>query len=165
MKENPNFWDNSHRLSEQAHALYEQLVPATGNCETLQGELLRASSKIGYDWYNNGWGCNNWSGAVLFLREHIADLPNPAADVQPIDFHNALLEVHQFSHGEPVYISDERADQLVTAIHEYVVAKILANPGQIPNELDMWDYREPDYRPDEDDDNDWYDEKDNEEDI
>jgi hypothetical protein len=157
MKEIPNFWDKTHPLSEKAEALFEQLVPSSGNCTTLQGELLRASSKIGYDWYNNGWGCNNWSGAVIFLRDHIADLPAMAPDAKSDEFHNALREVHEFSHGEPADISDYRADVLVTAIHEYVVKKILANPEPIPNDKDMWDFGEPDFVPEDDDDDDWYD--------
>lgn len=144
MTELLNFWDQTHPLSKKAEELYEALVPDSGNCTTLQGELLRASSKIGYDWYNNGWGCNNWSGAVIFLRNHIADLPILAPDANSDEFHNALREVHGYSHGEPADISDERADRLVTAIHEYVVQKILANPDPIPNEKDMWDFGEPD---------------------
>ena len=151
MQDLPNFWDQTHPLSKQSEELFEQLVPGSGNCQTLQGELLRASMKIGYDWYNNGWGCNNWSGAVVFLRDHIADLPAMHADPKSDEFHNALREVHQFSHGEPARISDHRADVLVTTIHGYVVSKILANPTPIPNTLDMWDFREPD-APYEDDD-------------
>lgn len=164
MKDIPNFWDKTHPLANKAEELFEQLVPDSGNCETLQGELLRASSKIGYDWYNNGWGCNNWSGAVIFLRDHIADLPVMAPDAKSNEFHIALREVHEYSHGEPADISDERADQLVTTIHEYVVAKILANPTPIPNDKDMWDFGEPDYIPDEEDD-DWMFGGDDEEDI
>lgn len=164
MKEIPNFWDKTHPLANKAEELFEQLVPGSGNCETLQGELLRASSKIGYDWYNNGWGCNNWSGAVIFLRDHIADLPVMAPDAKSNEFHNALREVHEYSHGEPADISDERADQQVTTIHEYVVAKILANPTPISNDKDMWDFGEPDYIPDEEDD-DWMFGGDDEEDI
>ena len=152
----PNFWDKTHPLAEKAEALFEQLVPNSGNCETLQGELLRASSKIGYDWYNNGWGCNNWSGAVIFLRDHIADLPILAPDANSSEFHNALRSVHEYSHGEPVSINDELADRWVTTIHEYVVAKILANSTPIPNEKDMWDFSEPDYIPDDEDDDGWY---------
>lgn len=148
----PNFWDRTHPLSEKSEELFEQLVPSSGNCTTLQGELLRAASKIGYDWYNNGWGCNNWSGAVIFLREHIADLPIVAPDASADAFHNSLREVHQFSHGEPVGISDAKADQLVTTIQEYVLKKIIANPTPIPNDLDMWNFGEPDYRPDDDED-------------
>jgi hypothetical protein len=153
MKEIPNFWDQTHPLSKKSEELFEQLVPGSGNCETLQGELLRAASKIGYDWYNNGWGCNNWSGAVIFLREHIADLPIMHPDAKSDEFHNALREVHGFSHGEPADITDERADLLVTTIQEYVVSKIIANPTPIPNEMDMWEFSEKDYVPDPEDDN------------
>lgn len=151
MQDLPNFWDRTHPLSAEAERMFEQLVPVSGQCQTLQGELLRAASKIGYDWYNNGWGCNNWSGAVIFLRDHIADLPIMAPDAKSEEFHNALREVYHFSHGEPADISDGRADLLVTTIHEYVVKKILANPTLVPNEKDMWDLCEPDYIPDEQD--------------
>lgn len=160
MQDIPNFWDKTHALSDKSEELYEQTVPGVGLCETLQGELLRASSKIGYDWYNNGWGCNNWSGAVIFLRDHIGRLPD-GRYLEPLrdEFHNALQEVHQFSHGEPADISSARADLLVTTIHEYVVSKILANPTPIPNTLDMWDFSEPD-APYEEEDYDYSDEED-----
>jgi hypothetical protein len=159
----PNFWDKTHPLSQQSEELFQELVPISGNCQTLQGELLRAASKIGYDWYNNGWGCNNWSGAVIFLRDYIADLPIMHPDAKSDEFHNALREVHDFSHGEPAVISDDRADQLVTTIQEYVVSKIMANWQPIPNTLDMWDFGEPDAPYEEEDD--WYgDELDDEDD-
>ena len=156
MQDIPNFWDKTHPLSQQSEELFEELVPTSGNCQTLQGELLRASSKIGYDWYNNGWGCNNWSGAVIFLRDHIADLPVMHPDAKSDEFHNAMREIHQFSHGEPADISDHRADVLVTTIHEYVVSKIIANRRPIHNDLDMWTLCEPDFVPEEDD---WYDDE------
>lgn len=156
MEHIPNFWDNTHPLSAQASELYSELVPSSGNCQTLQGELLRASSKIGYDWYNNGWGCNNWSGAVIFLRDHISDLPNTVAEEsERQEFFSALRLVHQYSHGEPCGISDEAADRLVTTIHEYVVKKVMATWQPIPNKLDMWDFSEPDYVPVNDHDDDW----------
>lgn len=156
MQEIPNFWDQTHPLSQQAEQLFEQLVPDVGNCDSLQGELLRASSKISYDWYNNGWGCNNWSGAVVFLRDHIGDLPVLAMEESNRqEFFNALRAVYDFSHGEPVGpASDQTIEQWVTAIHEYVVSKVLVNPAPVANTLDMWDLSEPDFVPVEEDD--WY---------
>lgn len=70
-----NFWDGDHPLTEIAKAKHSELVPMSGNCQTFQGELLRCSSRIEYDWYNNGWGCNNWSGAVMFLTNKFRELP------------------------------------------------------------------------------------------
>ena len=151
-----NFWDKTHPLAAAAGRLFEQLVPASGKCDTLQGECLRASSKIGYDWYNNGWGCNNWSGAVLFLFEHAETLANKRTPAEYIAFEKALNVAHGYSHGESVDISDDRADAIVTAIHAFIVQCVLDNPVAIANEADMWDLREPDapYEEEEEDDSD-----------
>jgi hypothetical protein len=54
-------------LSADYDRLYALLVPGEGKCATLEGELLRASSKIYHDYYCNGFG-NNWSGAYKFLN-------------------------------------------------------------------------------------------------
>ena len=35
-------------------AEYQRLVPQSGNCNTLRGEILRAASKIDYRLYNDG---------------------------------------------------------------------------------------------------------------
>ena len=42
------------------------LMPMSGKCETVAGEMIRAVSKLGHELYNNGMG-NNSSGAVNFL--------------------------------------------------------------------------------------------------
>lgn len=137
-----NFWDKTHPLSAMQEHLFAQLVPGSGKCDTLQGEMLRAASKIGYDWYNNGWGCNNWSGAVCFLqangRAHVWGQSTLAQE----QFQYALREVYYFSHGEHVNITDEQAEKLVTIIMEYVVQCCINNPDPIPNEMDMFELQE-----------------------
>lgn len=159
-----NFWDNTHPLAAKSEELFEELVPAVGSASTLQGELLRASSKIGYDWYNNGWGCNNWSGAVVFLQQYTANLPVAVEDSNLHEFYSALREVHGYSHGERANISDERADMLVTRIHEYVVKAILANPTPVDNDIDMLDLGEDDAPYEEEDEDDYYYEDEDEDD-
>ena len=42
------------------------LMPMSGKCETVAGEMIRAVSKLGHELYNNGMG-NNSSGAVNYL--------------------------------------------------------------------------------------------------
>ena len=64
------FWSGTSPLSSEYNRLRSELVPDYGKCDTLEGELLRASSRIYYDYYNNGFG-NNWSGAYNFLDEHL----------------------------------------------------------------------------------------------
>jgi hypothetical protein len=50
-------------------AAYAALVPLDGKCNTMQGECLRAASRIYYDYINNGFG-NNWSGALAYLEKY-----------------------------------------------------------------------------------------------
>jgi len=152
-----NFWDEAHPLSAEYQRLNEQLVPPMGECDTLQGELLRAASKIGYDWYNNGWGCNNWSGAVVFLKQYAGIIGSARTPTERDVFMEALAYAHLFSHGEPAPKNESRADQFVTTIVAHVVQCILDNPTPIANTLDMWNFQEPDapYE-DEEEEDDWY---------
>lgn len=139
-----NFWDNNHPLAADSTRLYAELVPSSGKCSTLQGELLRASNKISYDWFNNGWGCNNWSGAANFLQEYALDLSSKRTVGECNAFKIALSRVHDFSHGERVSIKDDDADAIVTTIHAFVVQNVLDNPEPVVNSFDMWDFSEPD---------------------
>jgi hypothetical protein len=151
MTEIANFWNDKHPLAAIATAKYDELVPGQGNCETFQGEMIRASGRISYDWYNNGWGCNNWSGAVQFIAQNFAKFPvQPAPEVVK-DLIDSLKVVAEFSHGEPMYMADSRATALVTRIHEIVVQALIDNPEPIANTEDMFEYQEDDYVPEPED--------------
>ncbi len=69
---NKSYWANCGAEQATYDRLYEALVPADGDCETIEGELLRAISKVYYDRYNNGFG-NDMRGPVAFLMEHHSD--------------------------------------------------------------------------------------------
>lgn len=140
------FWAGDHPLTEAGNALSDKLVPEDGHCDTLQGELLRAATKIHWDWFNNGWGCNNWSGAVVFLEEHFRGLPVRPDAESLAKLRSQLSYVREYSHGEPSPRSDTRATQAVTAILEVVVQSVLDNPEPIPNAVDMHSLVEHDYR-------------------
>lgn len=141
----PNFWDETHPLTKQSEELCNALVPASGMCDTVQGELLRASSKIAYDWYNNGWGCNNWSGAVVYIGHYFSVLPVQPPNTTMQRLKRALKRVKSYSHGEPVGLLDNAVKKLVTTIHEIVVQAVLDNPALEKNRIDMWELKEPDY--------------------
>lgn len=64
------FWNNTHPKQELYNVLFDELVPSEGKAATLAGEVLRASSEIYYDYYNNA-SCNNMTGAFDFLMEHL----------------------------------------------------------------------------------------------
>ena len=48
------YWNGTGRLQAEYDELYNQLVPASGAAETLEGEVLRAASKIVYRHFNDG---------------------------------------------------------------------------------------------------------------
>lgn len=52
-----SYWDNEGQLQSEYDKLYEELVPASGEAETLFGEAVRAVSRLGYEYLNNG-NCN-----------------------------------------------------------------------------------------------------------
>ena len=53
------YWDNEGKYQEQYTRAWEKLIPASGEAEDGLPEALRAISRIGYDYYNNGF-CNLW---------------------------------------------------------------------------------------------------------
>jgi len=152
------FWDQNHPLSEQSEALYNKLVAGSGNSDSLQGELLRASMKINYDWFNNGWGCNNWSGAVRFIQEKFKTLTKQPEKAVVDELMKELDFVLGYSHGESHDLEFGGSTcASVTKIHEIIVKAIFVNHQLIENTEDMYEYQEAahyeshDYDDDEDD--------------
>ena len=48
------YWNGQGSLQKEYDALYEKLVPASGAADTMEGEVLRAASKIVYRHFNDG---------------------------------------------------------------------------------------------------------------
>lgn len=48
------YWAGKGQLQKEYDALYNELVPSMGAADTIQGEVLRAASKIVYRHYNDG---------------------------------------------------------------------------------------------------------------
>lgn len=56
--ENGNsYWSNNGAYSKELYELYTKLVPDSGKCSDCSCELVRAVSRLGYEYYNNG-NCN-----------------------------------------------------------------------------------------------------------
>ena len=53
------YWDRNGKYQEQYDRAWKQLIPASGEAKDGLPEALRAISRIGYDYYNNGF-CNLW---------------------------------------------------------------------------------------------------------
>ena len=54
-----SYWDNEGKYQAQYDRAWKQLIPASGEADDGLPEALRAISRIGYDYYNNGF-CNLW---------------------------------------------------------------------------------------------------------
>jgi hypothetical protein len=48
------YWNGNGPLQDEYDALYNELVPSQGKADTIEGEVLRAASKIVYRHYNDG---------------------------------------------------------------------------------------------------------------
>ena len=59
MSNTGTYWDNEGKYQEQYTKAWDKLIPASGEAEDGLPEALRAISRIGYDYYNNGF-CNLW---------------------------------------------------------------------------------------------------------
>lgn len=143
------YWNNKGQFQAEYDELVK-LLPAAGACDTLAGEMIRAVSRLGYDFYNNGMG-NNTSGAVNFLRN------NGAVDA------DTYSTIYAYTTGR-VYQGSYAGDALHRAIERAVdmtVEMIVRNPQltAIVNTEDMFDYEDPMLSYDEEDEFDYYDEE------
>lgn len=67
---------------ERINKLFKELVPETGKADSLAGELVRAMSRIGYRFYNDGDQLDILCGAVADYVEQNPDLRNqPTEDM------------------------------------------------------------------------------------
>lgn len=51
------YWNEEGIYQSEYDELYNELVPASGSAQTLNGELIRAISRLSYEYFNNG-NCN-----------------------------------------------------------------------------------------------------------
>lgn len=63
------FWNMDHERFKEYLTQKENYIPLSGKTKYHETELLRAASKLIYDAYNNGWGCNNISGCLDILQQ------------------------------------------------------------------------------------------------
>lgn len=133
---------NETRISE----LFKELVPASGKADTLAGEIIRATSRIGYRRYNDGdkigvdYGNETCNAPARFLQEKTTATISAIIDKMWGNW------------------SDKEYDELLESLNGAVADHIENNPElrKEPTE-DMWSFtEEADYHyDDEDDEEDW----------
>ena len=93
------YWDNNGKYQEQYEKAWEQLIPAQGEAKHGWPEALRAISRIGYDYYNNGF-CNLWQSSeeydgddhydVYEMDSYYEDMVDYLRSEIPRDMHKEL---------------------------------------------------------------------------
>lgn len=81
-----SYWDNTGVYQQEYDSLYAKLVPAQGIASTLHGELIRAISRLFYEYCNNGncnacevhyeeqtWGCGACGGSGIIMEYDVDD--------------------------------------------------------------------------------------------
>ncbi|MCR0271972.1 ankyrin repeat domain-containing protein [[Clostridium] innocuum] len=112
----------SNRWQQQHQELWEQLVPANGAADTLQGEVLRISGKLSYELLDNG-GMNwdrEYQKMVQAMKKYVC-AENGCTKEEIQEIHKTLSACKGGMGGEGM----ER-------LCEVTVAWILRNPDLIP---------------------------------
>ena len=132
---------NENRINE----LFKELVPETGKADSLAGELVRAMSRIGYRFYNDGDMVN-----IAYGKETC----NPAARFL-IAKGNA--EVSSLTAGLWEIFSEDAYEKVMDILCGAVADYVEQNPDlrTQPTE-DMWDFKDEE----EDQDDSWDEEED-----
>jgi len=142
------YWSQSGKYEKEGHYL-ESLMPGSGPAETQRGEIIRAASKIYYDYYNNGFG-NSWPQALAFLIQN-TDI---SEDVVKFLSMYANGNVHGNTGGNDDHYLEKMMDEVI----RYAMDDV---PEDKPAVHDMWDtnYAQYDFDPEDygDDDEDDHD--------
>lgn len=143
------YWSNKGNYQELADEQYNELVPSSGRCETVAGELVRSVSKIYYDAFNNGF-CNNTSGPLNYLIEY---LPNHNKEVR-----DAFNYLKRFVNGGREELNFDEAGIHLDNLVDSVTLQVRDDETlKRINGIDMYDLSEPDHYYDDEDEDDDYD--------
>jgi hypothetical protein len=144
---------NDSKAGKTVDHYFERMVPAMGKAETINGEIIRAVTRIGYRWCNDGdkffegYGCETVGPALAFLTQC------SEIDTQIRDGF-AAAEKKAISG----YSTDDDYEEFLQQLFELAVRHVETIPNK-PTEVDMFDF-DSDYQEEWDDDEtfDWDDE-------
>lgn len=118
-------------ITKQAeiHELFEELVPNEGKAASKAGEIIRAISRIGYRFYNDGdhigvdYGKETCNAPARYLMEETTEwIAHEVAAIW------GMYDEERYEAG---------LDALATSVYDYVVSKPELRQEET---VDMWDY-------------------------
>jgi hypothetical protein len=121
--------DATDPLAIRCHTLFEKLVPEEGASPTVEGEMIRAISRIIYrfsndgDYFYRGYGCETAGPAHAYLV-----VESPLAP----QLHSIL--------GDAVGKTDDAYEAVINKALEVIVTYVESREGETtPNTVDLWD--------------------------
>ena len=141
---------------ERINTLFEELVPASGKADSLAGELVRATSRIGYRFFNDGdqlgigYGKETCNPAGRFLikkaPKEIADLVAGLWGMYSEAGYEAVLDILVGKVADYIDAHPELREQPTPDMYDFY--------DKDEDKDDSWEEDEEDY--DEEDEEDWY---------
>ena len=138
--------------TKKRSALFDKLVPVEGQAATVEGEMIRAISRIGYrysndgDYFYKGYGCETAGPAHAYL----VGCSPIGSDLEPI-LAKAVNKI------------DEAYEKVIDEALGLILTYVEGRESYTPNTTDMWDC-ESLFEEDEDEEEDWEEDEDEEED-
>jgi len=121
--------------------MFEALVPGSGNADSLGGELLRAAERIAYRYWNDGdkagerYGRETVNPAVRFMEARVGRQDD-------CNLCDLVDEIYDFVNKGYCGLVDSDYERLIMDIlRETILYIILKQAWNIPNNEDMWDFR------------------------
>lgn len=145
-----SYWRETGKYQTQYNELWDKLVPLLGSSPYVEGETLRAVTKITWDYNNNGFG-NNWTGAFNWLVNHDAISAKEASILRPYANCQCVSRfTGQFSDEDPIVIA-------LTAMMDRAIETLIAK-GALENFDNLTPHTDDMYNYSEKDDYGWYEE-------
>ena len=149
---------------ERINKLFKELVPETGKADSLAGELVRAMSRIGYRFYNDGdqlgigYGKETCNPPARFLiakgNHEIADLTVALWEIFSEDAYEKVLDTLEGAVADYIEQNPDLRNQPTKDMWDFKDEQEDRDDSWMEEEEDGWDEEEDDW--DEED----YDEED-----
>lgn len=130
------YWNGNGKLQSTYTKEWEELVPSSGKAASLQGEVLRASSRLYHRWFNDGDRISN--GGILtdssaenawgFLHQAVKQMPQS----------NELAIIRWLTENTAMAVDEASYEAALEALADASVAFAATRP-LIPTDADMCD--------------------------
>lgn len=128
-----SYWNSNGNYQEDYDRLYDDLVPDVGDCDVIAGELIRAASKLGHDFYNNRM-CNNTTGSIHLLLNYNCICADTYLTIKP------MCEEGRSYEGD----YDDEEQREIELLVDQTVLKVLDTPQwfEMPTLYTIFDLEE-----------------------